>query len=147
MNDCWKSGSTDVPFSVPLVHRLRFTRDVFGVDRQVLAELLEPSGDQPARVQFWVDANVVETRQDLADRIGSFAATFAGQVVLAGPPQIVPGGEPLKNDIHVLQRMLTEFHAARLDRRSYVVVIGGGAVLDTVGFAASIAHRARCPSA
>lgn len=141
MNDCWKSGSTDVPFSVPLVHRLRFTRDVFGVDRQVLAELLEPSGDQPARVQFWVDANVVETRQDLADRIGSFAATFAGRVVLAGPPQIVPGGEPLKNDIHVLQRMLTEFHAARLDRRSYVVVIGGGAVLDTVGFAASIAHR------
>jgi 3-dehydroquinate synthase len=32
-------------------------------------------------------------------------------------------------------------HAAELDRRSYVVVIGGGAVLDAVGFAAAIAHR------
>ncbi|MCA9049159.1 MAG: 3-dehydroquinate synthase, partial [Planctomycetaceae bacterium] len=28
-----------------------------------------------------------------------------------------------------------------LDRRSYVVVVGGGAVLDAVGFAAAIAHR------
>jgi len=32
-------------------------------------------------------------------------------------------------------------NAADLDRRSYVVVIGGGAVLDAVGFAAGIAHR------
>ena len=32
-------------------------------------------------------------------------------------------------------------HAAELDRRSYVIVIGGGAVLDAVGFAAAIAHR------
>src|SRR5215469_2202101 len=37
--------------------------------------------------------------------------------------------------------MLKVFHAANLDRRSYVVVIGGGAVLDAVGFAAAIAHR------
>ena len=37
--------------------------------------------------------------------------------------------------------MLKVFHAAKLDRRSYVVVVGGGAVLDAVGFAAAIAHR------
>ena len=50
--------------------------------------------------------------------------------------QVVVGGEEVKNDIHVLERMLKVFHAANLDRRSYVVVIGGGAVLDAVGFAA-----------
>ena len=54
---------------------------------------------------------------------------------------MVPGGEAIKNDIHVLERMLKVMHAADLDRRSYVVAIGGGAVLDTVGFAAAIAHR------
>jgi 3-dehydroquinate synthase len=37
--------------------------------------------------------------------------------------------------------MLKVFEAADLDRHSYVVVIGGGAVLDAVGFAAAIAHR------
>lgn len=141
VNDRWESGSTDVQFSVPLVHRLRFTRDIFGDDRHVLAELLEPSGDQTARVQFWLDASMAEARPDLTDEIRRFAAEFADRVILTGPPQIVPGGEALKNDIHVLQGMLSQFHSARLDRRSYVVVIGGGAVLDTVGFAASIAHR------
>ena len=37
--------------------------------------------------------------------------------------------------------MLKVCNVANLDRRSYVVVIGGGAVLDCVGFAAAIAHR------
>ncbi len=55
--------------------------------------------------------------------------------------QLVPGGESVKNDVHIIERILRCFHHADLDRRSYVVVIGGGAVLDAVGFAAAIAHR------
>jgi 3-dehydroquinate synthase len=37
--------------------------------------------------------------------------------------------------------MLKVLNEADMDRRSYVVVIGGGAVLDAVGFATAIAHR------
>ncbi len=54
---------------------------------------------------------------------------------------MVPGGEAVKNDVHILERMLKVLNEADMDRRSYVVVIGGGAVLDAVGFAAAIAHR------
>jgi 3-dehydroquinate synthase len=141
MNDLWKSASIDVPFTVPFVQRLRFTGDVLGVDRQVLAELLEPSEGHVARVQFWMDANVAAADSELPGKVHGFADEFAQRLVLTGPAQIVPGGEAVKNDIHAIQPMLSEFHAARLDRRSYVVVIGGGAVLDAVGFAAAIAHR------
>ena len=141
MNELWKSAAIDVPFAVPFVHRMRFTHDVLGADRHVLAELLEPSEGQLSQVQFWLDANVAAVHPGLPSKIHGFAAEFAHRIVLMGPPQTVPGGETLKNDIHALQPMLTEFHATRLDRRSYVVVIGGGAVLDTVGFAAAIAHR------
>ncbi len=141
MNDPWKSASIDVPFTVPFVQRLRFTCDVLGVDRHVLAELLEPSEGQLSRVQFWLDANVAAVHPGLPSKIQGFAAEFADRLVLAGPPRTVPGGEALKNDIRALEPMLADFHAARLDRRSYVVVIGGGAVLDAVGFAAAIAHR------
>jgi 3-dehydroquinate synthase len=141
MNDPWKSASIDVPFAVPFVQRLRFTRDVLGVDRHVLAELLEPSEGQLSRVQFWLDTNVAAAHPGLPSKIHGFAAEFAHRLVLTGPPQTVPSGEAVKNDIHAVQPMLTEFHAARLDRHSYVVVIGGGAVLDAVGFAAAIAHR------
>ncbi len=131
----------DVPFSVPFVHRLRFTNDVVGADRQVLADLLEPSPGQLARVQFWVDQNVAEAQPDLLDRLANFSRHYEDRLDVDSPVQVVLGGEAIKNDFQVIVRMLDAMNAANLDRRSYVVVIGGGAVLDAVGFAAAIAHR------
>jgi len=131
----------DIPFQVPFVHRLRFTRDLFGADRGVLLNLLEPTGDRPARVQFWIDRHVAAAQPALRSRIRRLVRQSAGRLEMPGNIQIVPGGEEVKNDIHLLERMLKCIHAADLDRRSYVVAIGGGAVLDAVGFAAAIAHR------
>jgi 3-dehydroquinate synthase len=131
----------DVSFAVPVTHRLRFTHDVLGTDEQVLADLLEPSGEAPAKVQFWLDEHVAEARPDLHHKLWAFLKRHADRVTSAGNIQVVPGGEAVKNDVHIMERMLKVFHAADLDRRSYVVVIGGGAVLDAVGFAAAIAHR------
>lgn len=141
MTSDWESASIDVPFSVPFVHRLRFTQDVFGADQHQLAQVLEPTERTPARAQFWLDQDVAAANPGLLSKLRRFAAAFADRVNLTGPVQLIPGGEALKNDVQVLERMLKEFHAARLDRRSYVIVIGGGAVLDAVGFAAAIAHR------
>src|SRR5262249_44437647 len=104
-------------------------------------DLLESSSGQPAHAQFWLDSHLAEARPDLTQRIHALCRTYRDRVDLAGNVQIVPGGEEVKNDIHILERMLKVFHAHALDRRSYVVVIGGGAVLDAVGFAAGIAHR------
>ncbi|HVJ66752.1 MAG TPA: 3-dehydroquinate synthase [Caulifigura sp.] len=135
------SDSLDIPFAVPCVHRLRFTRDVLGADQEILAQLLEPSGDKPARVQVWIDEHVNEAQPDLCHRLRTFFKSRSSRFSLTGNIQLIPGGEAIKNDIHVLERMLKCMNAAELDRRSYVVVIGGGAVLDAVGFAAAIAHR------
>ncbi|MCA9056815.1 MAG: 3-dehydroquinate synthase, partial [Planctomycetaceae bacterium] len=77
----------------------------------------------------------------LKARLRRLAQCQRDRFSLIGNIQICPGGEAVKNDIHVIERMLKCMHAADLDRRSYVVVIGGGAVLDAVGFAAAIAHR------
>jgi len=131
----------DVPFTVPFVHRLRFTHDVLGADAHVLAGLLQAAPGQVARVQFWIDQQVQAARPDLQQRIRSLVARQPGSLEMVGNVQVVPGGEEIKNDTHILERVLRVLHAADLDRRSYVVVIGGGAVLDAVGFAAAIAHR------
>lgn len=133
--------SVDISFSVPFTHRLRFTRDVFGTDQDTLADLFEPSGDRPPRVQFWLDEDVAGANPDLRQRLRAFSARHADRFLTVGNVQTVPGGEAVKNDVHILERMLKCMNAADLDRRSYVVVIGGGAVLDAVGFAAAIAHR------
>jgi 3-dehydroquinate synthase len=131
----------DVPFEVRFTHRLRFTQDVFGADSQTLLELLEASEGRIPRVQFWIDEHVAAANPDLNHRIQSFCKAHPANVQLCGNVQTVPGGEDVKNDIHVIERMLKCFNHADLDRRSYIVVIGGGAVLDAVGFAAAIAHR------
>jgi 3-dehydroquinate synthase len=134
-------NSLDISFTVPFVHRLRMTRDVFGTDSQVFLDLLEASDGEPARVQFWLDAQVADAQPDLHQRIHSICRRNRDRLSIAGNIQLVPGGEEIKNDIHILERMLKVFNAHDLDRRSYVVVIGGGAVLDAIGFATAIAHR------
>ena len=141
MSEPQHSAAIDVPFAVPFVHRLRFTADVLGRDQDVLADLLEPSGDRPARVQFWVDEHVAKANPELKARLRVFAKAHGDRIWMPGNIQVVPGGEAVKNDIHLLERMLKCINAADLDRRSYIVVIGGGAVLDAVGFAAAISHR------
>lgn len=134
-------SSVNVDFSVNFTHRLRFTRDVLGVDSDVLADLLESSESRLPRVQFWLDECVAEANPDLRHRLRTFARKNSNRFTVVGYPQVVPGGEAVKNDIHILERMLKVFNEADMDRRSYVVVIGGGAVLDAVGFATAIAHR------
>ncbi|MEZ6123817.1 MAG: 3-dehydroquinate synthase [Planctomycetaceae bacterium] len=135
------TSAADQPFEVRFTHRLRFTHDVFGADADQLIELLALSEGHVPRVQFWADERVIAANPDLRQRIQAFCSKHSHRLTCVGNLQLVPGGEEVKNDIHIIERMLKCFHHADLDRRSYVVVIGGGAVLDAVGFAAAIAHR------
>jgi 3-dehydroquinate synthase len=131
----------DVDFNVAMTHRLRFTEDVFGSDAEVLASLLESSDERPARIQFWLDQNVADSRPTLISLLKRFADSRPDRLQRIGRIQLVPGGEEVKNEIHLLEQILKVINISNLDRRSYIVAIGGGAVLDAVGFAASIAHR------
>ena len=131
----------DVHFKVSFTHRLRMTSDILGSDNSELLELLQASENQVPRVQFWLDECVLQHNPNLKQRIQKFLAENSAVVSSAGNIQVVPGGEDVKNDVHIIERMLKCFNHADLDRRSYIVVIGGGAVLDAVGFAAAIAHR------
>src|SRR5262245_43020938 len=116
MSDTSRCSVVDVPFSVPFVHRLRFTTDLFGRDQQVLADVLEPSGEQPARVQFWIDESLGKSHPELKTRLHSFVRAHADRIMMPGNIQTVPGGEAVKNDIEILQRMLKCVNAADLDR-------------------------------
>ena len=136
-----ETGSeTAARFAVPFAHRLQFTDDIFGADRGELAALLEPSGDLAPKVQFWLDGHVAAARPRLLGEIDAFLGEYRHAARPAGV-HVAPGGEAVKNDWAHVERVLAAINDADLDRRSYVVVVGGGAVLDAVGFAAATAHR------
>src|SRR6185369_3678071 len=55
--------------------------------------------------------------------------------------EIVPGGEAAKNDPLLVQRLQRRLLQLGMDRHSCVIAIGGGAVLDLIGFVAATTHR------
>jgi 3-dehydroquinate synthase len=135
-----EAHSYDVEFSVPMVHRLRFTNDCVGEDFPVVAQLLERGDQDLARVQVWLDDGLDKWQPGLADRIQQ-QLNSTSHVQLVSSVRTLPGGEAVKNNPTYVDGLLREFNEHNLDRRSYVMVIGGGAILDTVGYAAAVAHR------
>lgn len=133
----------DRSFVVPFSHRLRFTDGLFDEGNTILDELLAGDGERPARVLIALDAGLAEAVPTLRREIETDLArrVSRGTAVAGGPVLLIPGGESCKNDRSVLDAVLAALHQARICRRSYVLVVGGGAVLDVVGFAASIFHR------
>ncbi len=134
----------DVPFAVSFTHRLRNTSNVGEGDFDVLIDLLASDSEQPAKVQFWMDSNLQNTADDgdhdVTSRLGERLAA-SDRVDMAGQTHTIPGGEACKNSPEVLQELLSLIHDHDMDRRSYIIVAGGGAVLDVAGYAAAIAHR------
>ena len=105
----------------------------------MLRDLMGDPGVQDSRAQVFVDSGVDAAHPKLRSDIRDWARTSG--VTLAGEISIVPGGETCKNDPSVFDSILRTLHDAKLCRRSYAIVIGGGATLDVVGYAASIVHR------
>jgi 3-dehydroquinate synthase len=123
-------------------HRILFTRGVFAPGNVTLRELLlVDAGVKVPRVLVFVDDRVVAANAGLLASIPAYARAHAEVMELAGEPVVVPGGEGCKNDFERVEQCWRAIEEAMLDRHSYVLVIGGGAVLDLVCFAASTAHR------
>ena len=132
----------DQQFSVAFRYRVYFTRDVFARANGLLASAVESTiPGQPARILFVVDDGVSQAHPGLCGAIADYCAAHAGALSLAGPVLLVPGGEQVKNDPKAVPRILHAIHEAGLCRHSYVAAVGGGAVLDAVGYAAAAVHR------
>ena len=132
----------DQQFNVVFRYRVYFTRDVFARSNVLFADAIETTiPGRPARVLFVVDDGVSHAHSGLIEAIQGYCEAHQTKIALAGPVLIVPGGEQLKNDSRAVPRILEAIHAAALCRHSYVAAIGGGAVIDVVGYAAATVHR------
>ena len=80
-------------------------------------------------------------RPTLADEIAAYAAGTAGQMELVAAPIAVPGGERLKTELYFVEQMQQALFENHIDRHSYVIGVGGGALLDAVGLVAATTHR------
>ncbi|MCC6232851.1 MAG: 3-dehydroquinate synthase [Verrucomicrobiales bacterium] len=123
-------------------HQVHFTEGAFEPGNALLRRVLErPVGAARARALVVVDESVVRAEPSLADTIDRWFLAHADAVELVDAPLRVEGGERVKNAyFHVsgIHELIDRHH---VDRHSYVLAVGGGALLDMVGLAAATAHR------
>ena len=129
----------DTVFSCNFTHRLRFTANVFATGNTILSEILSEASRHCSNVAIFIDANVARTRANLTYKISEYFKKYLPE----NTPKIhvIPGGEQVKNEEKYFKQILNVMEQSHLCRKSFVIAIGGGAVLDAVGFAASITHR------
>ncbi|MEZ4527723.1 MAG: iron-containing alcohol dehydrogenase [Desulfobacterales bacterium] len=129
-------------FSVPFSYPVHFTRNLFDLDNPLLCAVLNRlEENRRHRAIVYADEGVSLAHPALGSRIAAYFENHAQSMELCSQPQVIPGGERIKENWDAVHRIIGEIGEQRLDRQSYVMAIGGGAVLDAVGFAAAIVHR------
>ena len=131
------------PFSVGWKHVLRFTTSAFEVRNRSLADCLAESTEQPAkrRMIAVIDDGVTQTHPSMRTQLEEYVAAHSDRIPRLMEVLDVPGGEVAKQDETLVSKILDSIDRHGICRKSMVLVIGGGAVLDAAGYAAAIAHR------
>lgn len=140
-----ETGSTlriDQEIPVRFTYPVYFVDDLFGERIDLLDSLLSDGGaDADSRALFVLDDGVLRHHPHIPDALRAASADAATRWRAADEPLVLPGGETCKNDPRFVSMIRDHIEAFGMCRHSFVVAIGGGAVLDVAGYAASTAHR------
>ncbi|AUD06552.1 3-dehydroquinate synthase [Spirosoma pollinicola] len=130
-------------FSVRFTYSVYFTEQLFDSTNSLLADFFSQQATAETRKKLLVviDSGVVSTHPNLPATITSYFSQHADSVELVTDFLILPGGEIAKNDPDSVEKIVDAVDRHGIDRHSYVAAIGGGSVLDLVGYAAAISHR------
>ncbi len=128
-------------FTVAYEYKLHFTQQLFHLENPLLKDLLEDyKKEGQVKLLFVVDEGVVKKHSTLVKSIKRYCGHFPENLQHTATI-IIPGGEACKNDSEQLAIVLKAINDEHIDRHSFVVAIGGGALIDMAGYAAAIAHR------
>jgi 3-dehydroquinate synthase len=138
----WQMDSLDRIIQVSWRHRVLFTDHLFSLDNPVLRETLgSGSGGKAHKALIVLDEALAAAIPGLEEDISAYFDANRDAVTLVRPPLLIDGGEQVKNSWSQVSALHEAIHQHHLDRHSYLMAVGGGALLDAAGLAASTAHR------
>lgn len=136
------SRRIDQHIEVRYSYQVRFTKDIFALGNDTLKDICSGGGEnRQHKVIVVLDQNVARASPRLVNGISAWFEAHDAALHLTREPMLVEGGEQVKNDPEQLHTIHEAIDQDGIDRHSYVVAIGGGAVLDMAGYAAATAHR------
>jgi len=125
---------------IELHYAVHFTRQVFEVRNTVLRDVIAASGGA-RRAIFIVDEGVCAPERQFLQQLESYSHAHSDVITNVASPIVVPGGEAVKNGREYVDLVRSAVNAHGICRHSFVVAVGGGAVLDMAGYAAATSHR------
>ncbi len=128
-------------FEVKYDYSLYFSHHIFSTDNNLLADVLQTEEAQATKVMVVVDDGVALAHPGLIAEIAAYFRHHADTATLCGEVLQIEGGETAKNNFEYITTIVDAVDQHGIDRHSFIIAIGGGAVLDAVGFAAAISHR------
>src|SRR6266576_4416031 len=137
-----KMGVIERTIQVSYRHRVFFTRRVFDSSNPALRDALS-NGEEKERHKAFVvlDESLARAQPQLIRDIEAYFTAFSESMKLVCPPFVIEGGERTKNSYFHVSEIHSHIDRYHIARHSYVVAVGGGAILDMVGLAAATAHR------
>ncbi|MFC1223102.1 3-dehydroquinate synthase [Pedobacter sp. BG31] len=129
-------------FTVQYHYNVFFTSSLFSPENELLNSFLVKLNPASAikKILFVIDKGVADAHPGLTTQIKAYFLQHH-QTQLVQDMLVIPGGEQVKNDTGYFDQVLEAINTYGIDRHSFVAAIGGGAVLDMVGYAATVAHR------
>ncbi len=123
-------------------YSVHFTEHLFAHDNVLFLNVISDD-DRKLATDFLcvVDRRVAQQHPSLLEDIHTYCQQYPSSLHLVCPPLVIEGGEHAKNDSENVLTIQEAIHQYGICRHSFVVVIGGGAVIDMVGYAAATAHR------
>lgn len=129
-------------FTVSFDYPVHFVHNAFAPGSDLLASILDRrGGNRPHKLMVFVDDGVANAHPGLVADIEANAASHADRIRLVEKPEIVAGGEHAKNGWGDVRRIMESVGRHHMCRQSVVLAVGGGSVLDMIGFAVSLVHR------
>lgn len=125
------------PVEVDFLHRVFFTRRLLDPGNPLLARPLSECAPHMVAV---VDQGFLDANPTFPAQLRAYLAAHPGLPTLHAL-RSVPGGERAKNDRAVVDLTLDLINTHHICRQSVVLAVGGGALLDAVGFGAATGHR------
>jgi 3-dehydroquinate synthase len=130
-------------FQVPYTYSIFFTKGLFDLTNSTLSSFFGSFGDAgfQRKALVVVDGGFLMHHPSLRQSISAYFSAIEDAVKLVPQLLVVPGGETAKNDPALFETIVEAIDNYGIDRHSFVIGIGGGAVLDLVGYAAAVSHR------
>jgi 3-dehydroquinate synthase len=119
--------------------RVFFTENIFAPDNLILRDALADTAPRKALVVL--EDSLAQALPQLESQIEKYFSVHSKTIQSVRSPLFLSGGEHAKNSSTLVGELHTHIHRHHLDRHSYLIAIGGGALLDVAGFAAATAHR------